>query len=879
MEWFNILMARLRALFRRESVFQDIEEELRVHVKMETETNIKRGMSPDEARAAALKSFGDPVRNTELGYDIRGGGWLETLRQDLRYGARMLRKNAVYTFVAGSTLALSIGANTAMFSVINTVLLNPLPYEQPDRLLAVWSLGNRNNRTIPTSAGTYIDWREQNEVFDSIAAYNNGNTNLAEGGQNETLSGALVSHELFRVLSVNPILGRRFLPEEEIPGRNRSVILSNRLWNRRFGSDPQVIGRVVQIGGEPHTVVGVMPANFQFPDREVEIWQPATFDRNNLNRGSNIFRVIARLKPGVTLDQAQSQMTALAERMERQYKNGLGARVVPFHEQIVGRVRQTLLILFGAVGLILALGCANVMNLSLTKTASRYKEVAIRAALGANRWRLIRQLMTESFLLSVLGSGIGLLLAVWLTRLIASHSVSAAPRMDEVKVDAWVFAFTLAVTLLTGLVCGLAPALGATKLDLHDALKEEGGRGTTMGSSRKRLQKVLVIAEIALALILLIGASLLIRSFLTLRQVNPGFELGNVLTAQIVLPEGRYREPGERADFYRQVIQRVTETPRVQSVGLSWMLPLSGSLFTRRYAVEGRPVPLPGEELQATYNVVSPAYFRTLKIDLLEGRAFSEQDTLHTAGVVMINEKMARELSAPGESILGKRVRFFNSRDPQPPFQEIVGVVRDVRPYKLDSEPISQIYVSTLQVPYSGMYLLVRTGTDPSDMTAAVRNAILAVDPNQPITNIRAMEYYFSESIAEPQFRTLLMGVFAAIALVLAAVGLYGVISYSVAQRASEFGIRMALGARKTDVLKLVINEGGRLILIGLAIGLGGALAMTRIMANMLYQVNHLDTITFVGTPILLGIIAIVACVVPALRATRIDPAIALRQE
>jgi putative ABC transport system permease protein len=814
---------------------------------------------------------------------------METLLKDLRYGIRMLLKKPAFTAVAVIALALGVGANTAIFSVVNAVLIKPLPFKDPDRLMMVWEENSKLGFPKDTPApANFVDWREQNEVFEDMAAIADQTFNLTGIDEPEKLEGQRVSASFFPMLGVAPALGRAFLPEEDRPQAERVVIMTHGLWQRRFGSDPGIIGKPLSLNGQSYTVVGVLPKSFQFPDpfqtstEEITLFVPIAFSSEEAgSRGGHYLLVYARAKPGVTVKQAQDNMNVIAARLQQQYpgtNTSVGAVVISLHEQIVGNIRPALLILLGAVGFVLLIACANVANLLLARAATRQKETAIRTALGATRGRLIAQLLTESILLAALGGAVGLLLAVIGMKLLVALMPATLSQAKNVDIDAKVLGFTLLVSLLTGVVFGLAPALQASRPDLNESLKE-GGKGTP-GVARARVRSLLVISEVALALILLIGAGLLIKSFMRLRNVDAGFNSENLLTMKVVLPRLKYPDHARRTAFFDQLLERIGSLPGVQSAGVITNLPLTFKGNNNGIAIEGRPEPPPDEVPIVITRVISPEYFRTMKIPLLAGRQFSPQDRRDTTGVVIVSESTARQFW-PGEDALGKRIKMggFNS---EAPWLSVVGIVRDVRQFELDIDPKPQVYFPYTQVPYAYMAprdLVVRTAVDPLSLAAAVRSEVWAIDKEQPVSNISTMEQILYASVAQQRFNMLLFAIFAVVALVLAAVGIYGVISYSVTQRTHEIGVRMALGASSGDVMRLVVGQGFKLVSVGVAIGLAAAFVLTRFMQSMLFGVGATDPITFAAISAVLVAVAMLASYVPARRATKVDPMIALRYE
>ncbi|MEK6410078.1 MAG: ABC transporter permease [Acidobacteriota bacterium] len=801
---------------------------------------------------------------------------METLLQDLRYGIRMLLKNPGFAVVAVIALALGIGANAAIFSVVNTVLLRPIPYEDPDRLMVVREKKPPQFPEFSVSPGNFLDWQKQNTVFEKLVAINGTAFILVgEGAEPERLRGARVSAGLFEMLGVSPVNGRTFLEEEDQPGRENVVILGNGLWKRRFAADPNVIGQAITLSGISYTVIGVMPAGFGFPDRETDLWAPVAFTaRDAQAHGSHFLSVIGRLKPGATAAQARTDMNAIAGRLAEQYQDtnaGWGISVFPMQEYDVRDIKPALLVLLGAVALVLLIACANVANLLLARSTVRQKEIAIRAALGASRWRVARQLLTESVLLALAGGAVGLLLAQWGIGSLLALAPQDLPRVKDVTLDAGVLGFTLLVTLLTGVIFGLVPALQASNPNLNETLKE-GGRGTTGGHHRVR--GALVVTEVALALLLLVGAGLLIRSFYRLQQVNPGFNSSNALAVTVSLPGRKYSQNDQRSAFFTQLIEKVSALPGVVAVGASQSLPIQGD-YLLGFKIQGRPPDAPGEDPSTNYYAVTPDYFKAMGIPLLRGRVFTEQDKKDAPRVVVINEEMAKRYF-PDQDPIGQRIHVTQGPEV---FREIVGIVGGVKQYGLAQPTTLQTYEPYLQMPFSGMTLVVRAEGNLAPLGGAIRSQVLAIDKEQPVSRIRPLEQLVSESVATQRFSMLLLGIFAAVALILSIVGLYGVMSYSVTQRTHEIGIRAALGAQRTDVLKLVVGQGMILALTGVGIGLAAAFALTRLMATLLFGIGATDPLTFVAIPAVLTGVALAACFVPARRATKVDPIIALRYE
>jgi putative ABC transport system permease protein len=801
---------------------------------------------------------------------------METFIQDLRYGVRVLLKSPGFTATAIIALALGIGANTAVFSVVNTVLLKPLPYKNSDRLILMFGASLETGQVSGSvSPPDFVDYRQQNTTLERLAAVTGASFSLTGGGEPERIQSARVSEGFFETFGIDPLYGRTFTSEEEQAGRDQVVILGNGIWQRRFGADPSLLGQTIMLNDKSYTVVGIMPQGFQYP-RDVELWVPFAFGIPQTSvRRFHYLRPVGLLKPGVSLQQAQSDFTSIARRLSEQYPDSnrdYGAGLVSMTERVVGDMRQPLWILSGAVGFVLLIACANVANLLLARASARQKEIAIRSALGASRGRVTRQLLTESLLLSLGGGALGLLVAWWGVEALVALSSDNIPRVKEVGIDGRVLGFTMLVSLLTGVVFGLIPAIHASRTDLNETLKE-GGRSaaTALGQWARR---ALVVFEVAIALFVLIGAGLMIKSFMRLSEVDPGFKPENVLTMQVALTQGKYPEAAQRVNFFRQMIHRLEALPGVQAVGTISELPMSGQNNDTRFSIEGRAAD-PANQTYANARVASPDYFDALGIPLLKGRYFSEADSETAPHVVIISESFAREFF-PDEDPIGRHISIDQGEQWK---GEIIGVVGNIRHRGLSSEPWREMYVSQYQIPTGSMNLVVRAATDPTRLTAAIKGEVQAMDRDVPIYTIRTMENLVSESVAQPRFRTLLLAIFAAVALVLAAVGIYGVMSYYVTQRTHEIGVRMALGASSRDVMRLVVGHGMALAIAGVGIGLAGSFLLTRLMASLLYQVSASDPATFVAISIMLTAVALLASYIPARRATKVDPMVALRYE
>jgi putative ABC transport system permease protein len=802
---------------------------------------------------------------------------MDTLLRDIRYGARSLLKRPGFTAIALIALALGIGANTAIFSLVNAVLLRPLPFAEPDRL--VWVFGNIRNGGNRASVAPldFLDYRTQNTTFEEFAALFSFPLalNLTGNGEPERLSATGVTGNYFQALGVKAALGRTFQLENESTGHDQVAVLSYGLWQKRFGGDAAIVNKTFTLDGRKFEVMGVMPQDFSFP-QTAELWVPINFNYSPdmKQRKAHFMRPIGRLKPGVTLAQAQADTDVIARRLEAQYPDtntGWSLRLVSLREQLVGNTRPTLLLLFGAVGLVLLIACANVANLLLVRAATREREIALRTAMGASRWRIVRQMITESVLLSLVGGSLGALLAIWGVEVLVTLSAGSIPATARVGIDATVLAFTLLISVVTGVLFGLAPALRTMKLNLTESLKE-GGRSGSEGGRRNRTRSVLVVLESAIAVVLLIGAGLLIRSLIQLQNTNPGFDANNVLTMRVDLSRQKYETPEKAANFFTQLESRVAGLPGVENVGFVSELPLSGQLNDMPFTVEGRPPVAINEAFGADWRRVNQQYFKALQIPLLRGRNFTDQEVRQSAKVLVISERLASSVF-PNEDPIGKRLVMVIGKEPW----EIIGIVGDIRHRGLGSDPDAAMYVPTYQI--GGTNLVIRTQGDPTNLAAAVRKEVQAIDPDQPVAAVRTMDQWVDRSVAEPRYRTALLGLFAVLALVLASTGIYGVMSYSVTQRTHEIGVRMALGARRFDVMRMIVRQGMVLVLLGVGLGLLGAIGLTRLMSTLLFGVTAKDPATFVAVAALLTLVAFVACYLPARRATKVDPLVALRYE
>ena len=808
---------------------------------------------------------------------------MDTLLQDIRYAFRMLAKKPGFTIAAVLAVAIGIGANTAIFSVVNAVLLRSLPYKDPDRLTIVLSHKRDSLRGSGSAAFLdVVDWEKQNQSFEEMAVFRSMGYTLTGVGEPERITGGRVSADFFPLLGAEAIEGRTFRPEEDQRGAERVVVLGHGLWQRRFGGDPSIIGQSLTLNAEGHTVIGVLPPDFKFPldVSDAEMWTAIAHDGDLLEeRGAHYLKVIGRLKPGVSINEAQLEMNEIAARLEQQYPAENTGRIVnlnPMYEHLVSGIRRSLIILLGAVALVLLIACSNVANLMLARAAARTKEIAIRTALGASRRRVVRQLLTESLVLALLGGGAGLLLALWGIELLIKMGPRDIPRLDDISIDGTVLWFTAAASILTGIIFGLVPALKASKPDLNQSLKE-GSRGTSESSNRYSLRNLLVVVQMALTLVPLVGAGLLVKSFLRLQQVNPGFVSENVLTMKVSLP-AMLDEGDKAALFFKQATERIEGFPGVESVGAVTVLPLIGTNNRTSFNIKSRPYP-ENQEPVAEFRAITPNYFRAMGIQVIRGRTFTEHDVKGKPGVIIINETMARRFW-PDEDPLGQIMSIGVSVSENEPTEwEIVAIVGDLKHFSLDSEAVPEMYIPHTQQPWTSMTLVARSSMDPAQLAAAMRGQVLALDRNQPVSDLRTMNEIVRRSIAQQRFYMLLLALFAVMALVLAAVGVFGVMSYSVTERTREIGIRMALGAQTRDVLRYVVGQGMVFTLAGVVIGLVGSFLLTRFMTNMLYEVDAFDPVTFAAISLLLALVALLACYIPARRATKVDPMVALRYE
>jgi putative ABC transport system permease protein len=878
--------------FLRPDVDSDVADELRFHLEMRERDYAARGMTAAEARRAALERFGDVAR---IGGELRDHDHrrerarhrrdsMSDFLQDLRYGARNLARTPGFTAVAVLTLALGIGATTAIFSVVNAVLLRPLPYPDADRVVMVW-MDNRRmgmNEDIH-SWPNYADYRDQNRVLSGLAGYTPAGYNVTGGcleGECEPqrVGAAAATANLFTVLGVGPRLGRAFTTAEETEGQDAVVVISHGLWTRQFGADPKMVGRTVRLNGRERTVIGVMPRGFAFPTAETDLWVPLVIDADTRqSRNSFFLYTVGRLRPGVTLARAQAEMSAIAKRLETEYPSlrDLGANLVALPEQIIGKTLRTALwIMLGAVAAVLLIGCANVANLLLSRAAVREREVGVRLALGASRGRLVRQLLTESVLLAVVGGALGVGLAWAGLRVLVGLAPADVPRMDEVRIDALVLAVTTAVALGTGIVFGLVPALQASRPNLAEALRD--GRGGTAGRRGHRLRRLLAAGQVALVVVLLTGAGLLIRSFIQLQQVHLGFRPDHLLTMQLSLPYAKYQEPQQRITFYETLMERVRTLPGVEGAGAIGDIFLSKTPNSTNFTIEGRTPSPDQQNTEVPLDGVTPDYFRVMGIPLKSGRTFTAQDGADAPPVVIVNENMAKRFW-PGEDAVGKRFKYGDGS--QAPWMTIVGVVGDMRRTGYDAPVRYETFLPYPQRATTRMTVVVRTRGAPLAAAPAVRAAVRGIDADLPLYEIKSMDELLSAMIAQRRFSMALLGTFAALALLLGVVGVYGVTSYLVAQRTREVGLRLALGAQPRALVGMVVRQGMGVALAGIVVGLAGALALTRLMAGLLYEVSPRDLGTLLGVTAVLALATLLANYVPARRAARVDPLVALRDE
>jgi predicted permease len=876
-------MLQLPFLSRRRRE-RELDEEIAAHLGMATADRVARGEDPAEAAAAARRELGNEPLVKETTRDQWGRGSLERFGQDVRYGIRQLRRAPGFAAVAIVTLALGIGANTAILSVVNAILLRPLPYDNPDRLVVVLHEGRR-----PVSPANLLDWRARSRSFQSMGAASSWSASFTGAEGPEKVPALRMTPEILPMMGVQPRLGRFFLPAEAAPGRDRVVLLADGLWRRRFGADAGIVGKSIPVNGEPYEVVGVMPPGFVFAPfwaTESEIWAPLDVQTRADNRDSQFLRVFARLRDGASLEAARQEIGAVTASLEREFPGtNRDVRVLPLQERVVGDVRPALLVLLGAVGLVLLIACANVANMLLARSSARRREIALRAAIGASRGRTIRQLLTETLVLASAGGGAGLALGAWGLKALVALAPPGIPRLSDVSLDLRVLLVSFGAALATGIAFGLAPALQASRIGLQDALKDGGSAAA--GREGGRLRRAFVAAEVALALVLLIGAGLMARSFVALRNIDPGFDPHGVVTLEVSVVGTAQAAPGRRPVLYGNILERFAAIPGVRAAGAINHLPIGGDIWGRPYAIEGRPPSRPGESPSGTYRAVMPGYFEAMRIPILRGRGIAAADGPDAPGVVVINDYMARH-RWPGEDPIGRRIALAGGDPNRKAWATVVGVVKNAVRGEWSAEPDDEFYLSFRQArmllentdpAFAYITFVARTDGDPAALVPALRSAVWAIDPTLPISAVRTMDSVVESANGGARFQTLLLAVFAAAAALLAAVGIYGVMSYAVSRQSREIGVRMALGARPADVLGQVVRQGMAVAVGGAAAGLAAAFLLTRLMSSLLYGVQPSDPVTYAGVAALLLAIALCASYLPARRAAHIDPIKALRAE
>ncbi len=887
MSRLRTLASRIFGFMRKDRLDRDLDEELAFHIEMATEDNVRRGMSPEEARRAALVSFGGVEQTKETYRDGRGLPGVESLAQDLRFSVRALAKKPGFAIVAVLTLAVGIGANTVIFSVVNALILNPPNLADAERVTAIWQTPKDKRAEGYISYPDLLDWRERNRSFEEIAAYKSNGFVMLDREQAERVPGMRVTANFLPLIKVEPFRGRNFLPEEEKQGAELVVIVGHTFWQQRLGGRDSAVGEQLSLDGKSCTIIGVLPPDFGFAlgPKQVDVVTTIAGESGNLSqRGAHVLKAFGRLRPEVGLDEAQAEIAGIAASLEREYprsNEGSTAYLVPLDEQLVGpEVRRALWVLLGAVGFLLLIACTNVTNLLLVRASGRQKELALRVALGGGTWRIVRLLLTESALVAALACGAGLALAVLGLGAIQTYGAEQLPRLDEVHLDARVLVFTLVVSAATAVLFSLLPVLKASRPDLNDVLKAGGKTTTSGGGASRRWRDALVVAEVALGLMLLVGAGLMVRSFSSLVNVHPGFDPENVLTGQISLTRSEYDDPAERQRYVARTLERLGALPGVESAAFVAPMPFSGGNVGGDFRIEGRPEPEPGQEPGANIRSVTPQYFQSIRIPVRAGRVFTEQDRRDGAGVAVVNEALAA-LAFPNEDPIGKFITNVgaNQNDGDPNRWEIVGVVGDVRHNSLSKEASPELYLPFQQNSWSWGSFFVRTTNDPASLAARFADVIRAEDRTVPVMNVRPLPQAISSTVAQPRFYTMLFSLFGLTGLLLTVTGIYSVVSYTAAQQTHDIGIRMALGARSSDVLRLVLGHGLVLTAIGVALGLAGAVAATRLMQTLLFGVSTTDPATFVGVSAVLVLVSLLACYVPARRAAKVDPLVALRYE
>ena len=873
---------RFAGLFQKEQRDRELAEELENHVQMHIEDNLRSGMNAAEARRQALIKLGGVEQTKENYRDRRGIQWLETLLQDLRFGARVLRKNPGFTAVAVFTLALGIGANTAIFSVVNAILLRPLPFQDSGSLMMIWHTPPQKSfpgvARFAVSPANYLDWRSQSHGFDRMSAIGFRSLNLTGMGQPESVTGLAVSADFFSVLRVRPSAGRGFVADDDQPGRGSVVVVSYAFRQSHFGANENILGRTIKLDDQSYEIIGVMPPKFEFPSG-IQLWMPLAWTGKERGvRGIHDYMVMARLKSGVDKETAQSEMDAISNNLAHAYPTedaGWGAVVMPLRDSLLASVRSALMVLLGAVAFVLLIACTNVANLTLARALGRRKEIAIRTALGASRGRVMRQVLTETVLLSVAGGALALLLAYFAVDSIAAF---LGPRLQfsvEIGLDGWVLGFTLAISILTGIIAGLAPSWQLTKANLNASLRLGLGK-TDSDSGGDRARNVFVVAEVALSLLLLVGAGLTIRTLYLLQSVNPGIDPHNVLTVPLAISDAKYSSADRQTNFFNNVLERVCALPGVESAGAVSSLPFQGGGSTEPVIAEGQPVVPMADQPEVAVRLISPGYLRAMRIPLEQGRDLTDADKAESRPVILVSDAFAKRFW-PHENPIGKHVTLTFVPGPS---REVVGVVGDVKLDGLDvARPVAAIYDAMSQKPQTLMVLAVRTSSAPTSLISAVTDAVHTVDPDEPVVGAVTMESIVDQSLGQQRLNVVLLATFAGLALLLGAIGIYGVQSYAVRQRVREIGIRIALGAQRSDVFLLVLRQGLKLALIGICIGLAASFGLTRLMASQLYGLSATDPLTFAAVAIVLAFVALLACYIPARRAMRVDPMVALRDE
>lgn len=889
--WIYTLPLRIRSVFRRNDVERELQEEMQYHLERKIEAGIASGLDPAEARRSAIRAMEGIEQQKEACRDQRKVNWLEDFVQDLRFAARTLRRNPGFTLVALLTLALGIGANTAIFSVIDGVLLRPLPYRDPSQLVVVWEWNTlHSNKHNTVSPPNFLDWQKENHVFSEMAYLADTRANLTGDGEPEQIVTLNTSANFFSTLGVQPMIGPGFLPENGQAGKDNVVVLSYGLWKRRYAGDPAIIGKTVSLNGKPQVVTGIMPQNFTFfikdgtlTGEKPQIFTPWVFphEYEQLGRIGRFLSVVARLKPGSTQSQAQSEMAGIAARLARDYPDfdaNWSVNVVPMREQLTGEIRPALLILLGAVAFVLLIACANVSSLLLARAANRERELGIRTAMGASRWRMARQLLTESLLLAVVGGALGVITAIWGTNLLLLASPTNLLDLTRIEINWHVMAFACGVAILAGVLFGFLPSYVAARGAIAETLKE-GGRNPSVGRHRTMLRSTFVVAQIGMALVLLTGSGLLIRSFALLLDVQPGFDPKNVLTFTVTLPSSKYGKDPACLAFFHELLARIAKIPGVTSVTTDSFPPMSGLGAATDIKILSKPPVAVADLPGAAVRVVGPDYFRTMGIPLHAGREFDARELTEMRHVAMVNQAFVDQYLSGMNPLGQKIVIYMKSLTDADQTSEIIGVVGNVRLMGLDAPAQPLVYWPHPELVYSKMSLLVRTAGDPMSLVSAARDAIRSIDPDEPMANITTMQDLVSASYARSRFTMIVLGMFAGVALVLAAVGIYGVVAYSVAQRTGEIGIRVAMGAQRRDVLRLILGQGSRLIFTGVLLGVVSGLALTRLLRSMLFQVSAADPLTFASVAAILAGVAFLACYVPARRAMHVDPLVALRYE